>query len=446
MILTQIQINGKSVKEHIAATKQAIAKGYSRNTKSVIRNEVLRMMSDFIVYRSRILDKVTNKIISENDKFANRAAPDAQFNTTQLAKALGLESSELSDVETSTLEIKQAIGNEDFLTSLTSFTLQPEQQALFEQTYGLTATKKEGENRLTYIGTKIVGISSDELKQVVKRLGLEPILMSRISNKFNNLLYIDYLDKRHNNKPRVTLAINPLKILNIYNIDSPYIVITARPRSGSLKKISIELGIKLSEAGKSLALEKSYDITEKFHRELGRLFAQRFISYAVKKLSAKKRLTEQILTEIISLADEFAEGSHTPIEYVSVFKSNKQDTYKQNLSIVDKKTVDKSKKKQNFISNVQWTVLTQKRLGETMKRLGKPEPPDIKERSGRFRASVEVTVNYRSNLLSYTYNPLYRVLEHYGYHPELQVERALREVAQKLYDRHFSITRQGSIA
>ncbi len=105
-----------------------------------------------------------------------------------------------------------------------------------------------------------------------------------------------------------------------------------------------------------------------------------------------------------------------------------------------------SRTRQAFISNIQWTMLTQKRLGETMKRVGDPAPPDIKERSGRFRQSVQVTANYRSNLLSYTYNPLYRGLEHYGYHPELQVERAIRDVAQSIYNRHFSIMRQGAFA
>lgn len=111
-----------------------------------------------------------------------------------------------------------------------------------------------------------------------------------------------------------------------------------------------------------------------------------------------------------------------------------------------KKMAAASRTRQAFISNIQWTMLTQKRLGETMKRVGDPAPPDIKERSGRFRQSVQVIANYRSNLLSYTYNPLYRGLEHYGYHPELQVERAIRDVAQSIYNRHFSIIRQGAFA
>lgn len=101
---------------------------------------------------------------------------------------------------------------------------------------------------------------------------------------------------------------------------------------------------------------------------------------------------------------------------------------------------------QKFISASQWTALVQQRLGNSMLTFGDPEPPEIKERSGRFRRSVQVTANYRTKILQYTYNPLYRSLEHYGYHPELQVERAIREVAQQLYAREFSIIRRGGLA
>lgn len=101
--------------------------------------------------------------------------------------------------------------------------------------------------------------------------------------------------------------------------------------------------------------------------------------------------------------------------------------------------------KQAFISGVQWTVLTQRRLGETMLRLGEPEPPDLKERSGRFRSSVQVFANYRTRTLQYIYNPLYSSLHKYGYRPDLQVETAIREVAQSLYAQKFNIVRGNKV-
>lgn len=103
-------------------------------------------------------------------------------------------------------------------------------------------------------------------------------------------------------------------------------------------------------------------------------------------------------------------------------------------------------KPQKFISSAQWTFLVQKRLGDSMLSFGDPEPPDIKERSGRFRRSVDVTANYRTKTIQYSYNPLYRSLQHYGYRPELQVERSIRQVAQDLYAREFSIIRRGGLA
>jgi hypothetical protein len=74
-----------------------------------------------------------------------------------------------------------------------------------------------------------------------------------------------------------------------------------------------------------------------------------------------------------------------------------------------------------------------------MKTFGPPNAPNLKERSGRFRASIQVEADYRRNLLVYTYNPLYQSLQRYGYKPNTQVETAIREVAQSLFTRQFNI-------
>jgi hypothetical protein len=100
---------------------------------------------------------------------------------------------------------------------------------------------------------------------------------------------------------------------------------------------------------------------------------------------------------------------------------------------------DKQIQYQSFLSSIQWTALVQARLGDTMERVGNPEPPDLKERTGRFRSSVNIIPNYRANLLYYTYLPLYSSLERYGYRPDVQVETAIREVAQRQFARKFDI-------
>lgn len=151
-----------------------------------------------------------------------------------------------------------------------------------------------------------------------------------------------------------------------------------------------------------------------------------------------------------TLADQFAAFSPDVIKFLDSFGINNSYTYDVGSLLVGKgKITDRSQitrvsnqvNRQQFISGVQWTALTQKRLGETMLRLGEAEPPELKERTGRFRSSVQVFANYRTRLLQYTYNPLYRSLQKYGYKPDLQVETAIREVAQQLYAQKFNITR-----
>jgi hypothetical protein len=127
-------------------------------------------------------------------------------------------------------------------------------------------------------------------------------------------------------------------------------------------------------------------------------------------------------------------------EITRSIKVRPSDTFR----LIGTAAVNKQASKQSFISGVQWTVLTQKRLGETMLRLGEPDAPNLKERSGRFRSSVQVFANYRTQTLQYMYNPLYASLKRYGYRPDLQVETAIREVAQSLYAQKFNIVRNSN--
>lgn len=178
----------------------------------------------------------------------------------------------------------------------------------------------------------------------------------------------------------------------------------------------------------------------------------------------KKLLAELSNVEAISTltAEQFAKGLETAIRQKRYIKKQGQKRATRVDVLVptggsipvssakinttrqaEKTTQDKSQK---FISSAQWTFLVQKRLGDSMLSFGDPEPPDIKERSGRFRRSVDVIANYRTKTIQYTYNPLYRSLQHYGYRPELQVERSIRQVAQDLYAREFSIIRRGGLA
>ena len=106
-----------------------------------------------------------------------------------------------------------------------------------------------------------------------------------------------------------------------------------------------------------------------------------------------------------------------------------------------RKSTGKQTTQQGFISGVQITALVRKRLEDTMSHFGEASPPLLKYRTGRFVDSVNVLPNYRTGLMSYTLNPLYRSLEDYGYKPDNQVMTSIRQVVQSLYSRQFQIVR-----
>ena len=179
------------------------------------------------------------------------------------------------------------------------------------------------------------------------------------------------------------------------------------------------------------------------------IFPSSLVSYALTKAN-KQSFTkvEQIST---LLATRLAEIPGISPKAVDALTKRLKTQYKLSYvpgsvrvflaNIFARKAKDKKPTKQRFISGAQWTALTQQRLGQTMSRFGPPDPPDLKERSGRFRGSVQVSADYRRRLLQYTYNPLYSSLEQYGYRPDVQVQTAIREVAQSLYTQQFNIRR-----
>lgn len=162
-----------------------------------------------------------------------------------------------------------------------------------------------------------------------------------------------------------------------------------------------------------------------------------------KSLPIVAKLNTQLLKKISKtfayLSPEVRKFLNTGVYFQT--KVPKGSVYVYSANITAKYKDSKKSVQQRFISGAQWTALTQQRLGQTMQRFGPPDPPDLKERSGRFRSSVEVSADYRRKLLQYTYNPLYQSLEQYGYRPDIQVQRAIREVAQSLYTQKFNIRR-----
>lgn len=344
-------------------------------------------------------------------------------------------------------EIKQRISKETS-TTITSIQLGGQELSQFESSFGITPYQKADTGKYSYEGTTISSLKTDKLVEYIKSVpSLEKEIVARVREKFQNAVYINYLDKRHNNKPTVSVLKDARSILQLDSISSPYLEITARVISLA-NNPTIKLQIMLSPAGEKELAARSVDVSAKFHQSLGKYVANRFVKYAMDNRLGTIKDFDKYIQECITLANEFADSSHTPIEYESNLAKNSSSSLTQNVSMKGTGNKQQVRKPtpQKFISSAQWTYLVQKRLGDSMLSFGDPEPPDIKERSGRFRRSVDVTANYRTKTIQYTYNPLYRSLEHYGYHPELQVERSIRQVAQDLYAREFSIVRRGILA
>ncbi len=98
-----------------------------------------------------------------------------------------------------------------------------------------------------------------------------------------------------------------------------------------------------------------------------------------------------------------------------------------------------------FLSGVDISVLVRKRLGKVMPkgpRRGPPLSPDVlTERTGQFRRSVRVIPNYRKNMVSFFYNPLYNVHVGTDRDPNVFVGDTIREIMLALFKRQFMIVR-----
>lgn len=99
-------------------------------------------------------------------------------------------------------------------------------------------------------------------------------------------------------------------------------------------------------------------------------------------------------------------------------------------------------KKGKFASAPQLTSLLRLEVFSRMKKQGKPRPPILTFRSGRFVENLEIAqVNYKNSIINYYSLPLYYSLEKYEYEVIDLIEGSLRSVTQKLYSRQFNLVR-----
>ncbi len=98
-----------------------------------------------------------------------------------------------------------------------------------------------------------------------------------------------------------------------------------------------------------------------------------------------------------------------------------------------------------FLSGADISVLVRKRLGKIMPkgpRRGPPLSPDVlTERTGEFRRSVSAIPNYRKNMVSFFYNPLYGVHVGTDRDPNVFVGDTIREIMLGIFKRQFRVVR-----
>lgn len=179
------------------------------------------------------------------------------------------------------------------------------------------------------------------------------------------------------------------------------------------------------------------------------VFSEALVRDALNKVNSRintfntktgEKLAKEIADSFLYLSPKAIDALNASLfsSYGIKYESGSVMVYKGRI----KATTNKQKKKrspQQFISAAQWTALVRARLGNTMERLGAADPPDLKERTGRFRGSVVVSPDYRRSTLNYTYLPLYTSLKRYGYRPDLQIESAITVVAQQYFSKAFGL-------
>jgi hypothetical protein len=430
-------IDGISPDKYAKKLRQGIIKG--QKGSATTRAVVLRYFSDFISQQGKLREATTSGNFSKAS-----ARPDIQGSLSVLKSYFGidLQPTAIKGGAQAYAELKQRTSGDRAVT-LTSLQLAGGNLARFTSEFGLTEAKKE-DGQATFFGTRVSEIYKNQaalIKFIKSEPALENEIMSAIREKFENFVVIDYLDKEHGARPKVKVLANAASILGLTALNSGAIVIEPRVTYSSNKtKAFITFSFKLSDSAYSEFIKKATDATATFHSALSKTTSTKFIKYALSRFNASGKVgLAEFITEVVSIAKEFEVGSDTPIVYESIIERQAQGISTVRLGY----TIGSTKKNntQKFISGTQWTVLTQARLGITMAKTGVADPPELKERTGRFRKSIAVRPDYKRQVLNYTYNPLYRSLERYGYTPSTQIETAIREVAQQLYATQFRIVR-----
>ena len=430
-----------------------------KDVSTAVRTQIIRYFSDYISEEIPGFGKKTPNAAKfrQYTGLEGDVSPDAEVDINQFAKTTGIRLSQskiLKDSAAAAFETKvSGIGK----TPALSFSAIDVGRRGSDE-FNLT------EQQLKKIGrTNISGKDAyDFLFSNNLIAGKGNQLIRAIEAKFENLLIVNAYDTQKSKGRSLELRFvkSPLKEVNLRDADSftKYISLRIRPRresseamkkAGRTKKQIVSYRIEARPTKILIATWKYEKITDQFLKAHKGAFSTGARIYILKRIQQyaldpknrnKKEKVKDLLAFTEALAQEFKEGGFTPITMKTTLKPPKNLGLKEGRGALVGKTSTEARP-QRFVSGVQLSQLVQKRLGQTMRKFGEPQAPDLTERTGRFRSSVNIIANYRKGVIMYYYNPIYDNLNKYGYRPSEQVGKATREVVQSLYARAFNIVK-----
>lgn len=440
-----------------------------------LRSEVIRRVSDVVSESIGVGKKVTDKQKSEYEKMGvyKRAAPDAlidmddfnrkylqdsQVKVSQSEYLKGQATAELK-TETPTLKRDLARQKEGPLGPAGRTPEAPEFSAITMSTSTFVEQFEELNKMKSATGSTPIA------NQLILTDGFKPVrdqLLRNVKAKMENILLLDIQDLEKGAKDVLRFYPGQLKDADflpenlLKNFSFAFNFKTDKIKDKSGKQIGEtnrwRLQVKPTEALRQKIFKGGIDLTDKLRKLHQGKLAQTILDTTVATLQAqvkeKPRSSEDInafLSLFVAFAKEFEKGGLTPYvikQTVQAVLPNAQDLSGKAKFRQGKRGRGRNAlRQQRFISGVQLAKLVQQRMGQTISKSGEPTPPNLTERTGRFRSSINILADYRNNIIAYKYNPLYKSLEKYGYLPEQQVAAATREVVQTLFGRRFNIVR-----
>ena len=295
--------------------------------------------------------------------------------------------------------------------NLSSFNLNKKETASFKDEFG--------KRNISKAKLKEYILNTPELHDRVKKV---------LMDKHDNFAVIHSSD---DGKPTTTFLPNSLKTLGLLKLNN--LDITSNIIEDKKGNIKVDLNLKLKDNVYKKYLQSAQDVTEEFHRGLAKHTSVKFHDFVKKKIGKSKK---DLDIAVLALAAEFDKeaGRKSKVTYKTKLKRN-IDRFAKAAVVYD----SKGRSRQLFLSSAQFSALVRQRLGSTMGRVGLPQPPWMKERSGRFRSSINVFPNYRSGEIKYSFMQLYSQNQDYGYQVYDQIENAIRDVAKTAFKRAFRI-------